>query len=34
MPICMPIDINQHNPTKVMDGCQDIMMILADEKQL
>ena len=31
MPICMPIDTNQHNPTKLIDGCQDIMKILADK---
>ena len=34
MPKCMPIDINQHNPTKIIDGCQDIIKILADKKQL
>ena len=22
MPKCMPIDTNQHNPTKIIDGCQ------------
>ena len=21
--ICMPIDTNQHNPTKIIDGCQE-----------
>ena len=32
MPKCMPIDINQHNLTKITDGCQDIIKILADKK--
>ena len=31
---CMPIDTNQHNPTKIIDGCQVIIKILADKKQL
>ena len=30
----MPIDTNQHNPTKIIDGCQEIIKILADKKQL
>ena len=30
----MPIDTNQHNPTKIIDGCQGIIKILADKKQL
>ena len=30
----MTIDTNQHNPTKIMDGCQVITEILADKKQL
>ena len=34
MPKCMPIDTNQHNPTKIIDGCQEIIKILADKKQL
>ena len=32
MPKCMPIDTNQHNPTKIIDECQEIMKILADKK--
>ena len=28
----MPIDTNQHNPIKIIDGCQDIIKILADKK--
>ena len=32
MPKCMPIDTNQHNPTKIIDGCQVIIEILADKK--
>ena len=32
MPKCMPIDTNQHNPTKIINGCQDIIKILADKK--
>ena len=32
MPKCMPIDTNQHSPTKIIDGCQDIIKILADKK--
>ena len=27
-----PIDTNQHNPTKIIDGCQVISKILADKK--
>ena len=30
----MPIDTNQHNPTKIIGGCQVIIEILADKKQL
>ena len=30
----MPIDTNQHNLTKIIDGCQEIIKILADIKQL
>ena len=32
MPKCMTIDTNQHNPTKIIDGCQVITKILADKK--
>ena len=32
MPKCIPIDTNQHNPTKIIDGCQEIMKILPDKK--
>ena len=32
MPKCMTIDTNQHNPTKIIDGCQVITEILADKK--
>ena len=32
MPKCMPIDTNQHTPTKITDGCQEIITILADKK--
>ena len=32
MPKCMPIDTEQHNPTKIIDGCQGIIEILADKK--
>ena len=32
MPKCMPIDTNQHNPAKIIDGCQEIIKILADKK--
>ena len=32
MPKCMPIDTNQHTPTKITDGCQEIIKILADKK--
>ena len=32
MPKCIPIDTNQHNPTKIIDGCQVIIEILADKK--
>ena len=28
----MPIDTNQHNPTKIIDGCQEIIKIIADKK--
>ena len=31
MPVRMPIDTNQYNPTKIIDGCQDIIKILADK---
>ena len=32
MPKCMPIDTNQHNPPKIIDGCQETIKILADKK--
>ena len=32
MPKCMPIYINQHTPTKIIEGCQEIIKILADKK--
>ena len=32
MPKCMPIDTNQHNPTKIIDGCQVSMEISTDKK--
>ena len=32
MPKCMPIDTNQHNPTKIIEGCQEIIKILVDKK--
>ena len=32
MPKCMPIDTNQHNLTKIIEGCQEIIKILADKK--
>ena len=32
MPKCMPIDTNQHIPTKITEGCQEIIKILADKK--
>ena len=32
MPKCMPIDTNQHTPTKIIEGCQEIIKILADKK--
>ena len=32
MPKCMPIDTNQHNPTKLIDGCQVIIEISTDKK--
>ena len=32
MPKCMPIDTNQHNPTKIIDGCQVKMEISTDKK--
>ena len=28
----MPIDINQHNPTKIIDGCQVLKEISTDKK--
>ena len=34
MPKCMPIDTNQHNPTKIIDGCQVLKEISTDKKQL
>ena len=30
MPKCIPIDTNQHNPTKIIDGCQGLKHILTD----
>ena len=30
----MPIDINQHNPTKIIDGCKVIIDISTDKKPL
>ena len=32
MPKYMPIDTNQHNSTKIIDGCQEIIKILTDKK--
>ena len=32
MPKCMPIDTNQHNPTKIIDECQVIIEISTDKK--
>ena len=32
MPKCMPTDTNQHTPTKIIEGCQEIIKILADKK--
>ena len=32
MPKCMPIYTNQHNPTKIIEECQEIIKILADKK--
>ena len=32
MPKCMPIDTNQHTPTKKIEGCQEIIKILGDKK--
>ena len=32
MPKCMPIDTNQHNPTKIIDVCQVIIEISTDKK--
>ena len=29
---CMYIDTNQHNPTKIIDGCQVIIEISTDKK--
>ena len=34
MPKCMPVDTNQHNPTKIIDGCQVVIEISTDKKQL
>ena len=34
MPKCMPIDTKQHNPTKIIDGCQVLKEISTDKKQL
>ena len=31
MPKCMPIDTNQHNPTKIIDGCQVIIEISTEK---
>ena len=31
MPKCMPIDTNQHKPTNIIEGCQEIIKILADK---
>ena len=28
----MPIDTKQHTPTKIIDGCQEIIKILTDKK--
>ena len=30
----MPIDTNQHNPAKIIDGCQVIIEISTDKIQL
>ena len=30
MPKCIPIDTNQHNPAKIIDGCQGLKEILTD----
>ena len=30
MPKCLPIDTNEHNPTKIIDGCQGLNEILTD----
>ena len=32
MPKCMPIDTNQHTRKKIIEGCQEIIKILADKK--
>ena len=32
MPKCMPIHTSQHTPTKIIDGCQEIIKILVDRK--
>ena len=32
MPKCLPIDTNQHNPTKINDGCQVVIEISTDKK--
>ena len=29
---CMPIDTNQHNPTKIIDGCKVLKEISTDKK--
>ena len=33
MPKCMPIDTNQHIPTKIIDACQVIIEISTDKKR-
>ena len=30
MPKCIPIDKNQQNPIKIIDGCQGLKEILTD----
>ena len=32
MPKCIPVDTNQHNPAKIIDGCQVIIEISTDKK--
>ena len=32
MPKCMPIDTNQQNPTKIIDGCQVIIEVSTAKK--